>query len=219
MKNPNAEKKKQEILSQELPYEILVQDIKISMKSYDVYPPGGLALEIYKLIEQGILNCRDKTILDLGCGSGIVSIAAARFGAKHVVALDIVEACVEATHSNALLNHVKNIIEARISNGLASLSRDEQFDVIIYIAPQDDSVPENGLDYAFYDPSFNLLHELAEKAKDHLRPNGKIILAYMDHNMERMPLDQIFVGSKTRILNRIGKDLSLVEITYPESGQ
>jgi len=46
------------------------------------------------------------TVIDYGCGSGILSIAAARLGASRVVAVDIDPQAVEATRDNAARNEV-----------------------------------------------------------------------------------------------------------------
>ena len=46
-------------------------------------------------------------VLDYGCGSGILAIGAAKFGAKHIDAVDIDPAAVQATQDNALANHVQ----------------------------------------------------------------------------------------------------------------
>ena len=45
-------------------------------------------------------------VLDYGCGSGILAIGAARFGASHVDAVDIDTAAVQATLANAQANSV-----------------------------------------------------------------------------------------------------------------
>ena len=45
-------------------------------------------------------------VLDLGCGSGILSIAALRLGAEHAFACDIDEKCVDVAYENAALNGV-----------------------------------------------------------------------------------------------------------------
>jgi ribosomal protein L11 methyltransferase len=50
-------------------------------------------------------------VLDVGCGSGILAIAAAKLGAAQVAALDIDPDCVRITRENAALNHV--LVEAR----------------------------------------------------------------------------------------------------------
>jgi ribosomal protein L11 methyltransferase len=46
-------------------------------------------------------------VLDYGCGSGILAIGAAKFGATHVVAVDIDEAAVQSTELNATANDVQ----------------------------------------------------------------------------------------------------------------
>ena len=46
-------------------------------------------------------------VLDYGCGSGVLAIAARRFGARHVDAVDIDPAAIEATRANALANGVE----------------------------------------------------------------------------------------------------------------
>ena len=46
-------------------------------------------------------------VLDYGCGSGILAIGAAMFGAVNIDAVDIDEAAVQATRANADANHVK----------------------------------------------------------------------------------------------------------------
>jgi ribosomal protein L11 methyltransferase len=45
-------------------------------------------------------------VLDYGCGSGILAIGAAKYGAQQVVAVDIDEAAVESTQRNAAANNV-----------------------------------------------------------------------------------------------------------------
>ena len=46
-------------------------------------------------------------VLDYGCGSGILAIGAAKFGATDVDAVDIDNAAVESTVLNAQTNHVR----------------------------------------------------------------------------------------------------------------
>lgn len=57
------------------------------------------------------LNLHDKTVIDYGCGSGILAIAAAKLGARKVIAVDIHEQALDATVYNAEQNAVADKIE------------------------------------------------------------------------------------------------------------
>ncbi len=57
-------------------------------------------------------DLRGKTVLDYGCGSGILAVAAARLGARRVIATDIDPQALVATNSNARANNVAGQIEA-----------------------------------------------------------------------------------------------------------
>lgn len=50
---------------------------------------------------------KNKTVLDFGCGSGVVAIAAALLGAERTIACDLDPAALHATAANAALNKVK----------------------------------------------------------------------------------------------------------------
>jgi len=65
------------------------------------------------------------SVLDYGCGSGILAIAAARFGASKVVGVDIDEKAVEAANANAADNNVH--IDLRQSDRPVG----DRFDVVI----------------------------------------------------------------------------------------
>ncbi|WP_353096088.1 50S ribosomal protein L11 methyltransferase [Tissierella praeacuta] len=55
-------------------------------------------------------------VYDIGCGSGILSIVAAKLGAEKVVGVDLDEACVKVSNENIRLNHVKKVIEIKEGN-------------------------------------------------------------------------------------------------------
>ena len=55
---------------------------------------------------------RDLTVIDYGCGSGILAIAACKLGARHVSGVDTDPQALLATHDNAEKNQVGGCIEA-----------------------------------------------------------------------------------------------------------
>ncbi len=69
-------------------------------------------------------NLSGQHVLDYGCGSGILAIGAAKFGAAGIVAVDIDPAAVESTQINAVNNHVT------LQAGLPDAAKG-QFDVVL----------------------------------------------------------------------------------------
>jgi ribosomal protein L11 methyltransferase len=55
-----------------------------------------------------------RRVIDFGCGSGILAIAAAKLGAAEVLAIDIDPQALLATHDNAERNGVAHLISARL---------------------------------------------------------------------------------------------------------
>jgi len=64
-------------------------------------------------------------VFDVGCGSGILSIAAAKLGAERVVAVDIDPASVQSAQENSTLNRLEN--QLAIAQGSVSLIREGAF--------------------------------------------------------------------------------------------
>ena len=75
-------------------------------------------------------------VLDLGCGSGLLSLAAAKQGAGQVVAVDIDPRALDATVENARLNGFSDRIETRAGSWYEALAEGERFDAIIATPPQ-----------------------------------------------------------------------------------
>ena len=73
------------------------------------HPTTRLTLELLQTLDAG-------SLLDIGCGSGVLSIAAARLGFEPVLGIDLDEAAVEATSANARVNGVT--VDARLADAL-----------------------------------------------------------------------------------------------------
>lgn len=70
-----------------------------------------------------------KTVADIGCGSGILSIAAAMLGATEVIGVDTDPISVEASIENAKRNRVE--VEARVGKGFSVLDQGSTYDVVV----------------------------------------------------------------------------------------
>ena len=73
------------------------------------------------------IDIADQTLLDFGCGSGILAIAALKLGARSVTAVDIDLQAITATRQNALSNEVGDRLETTVQID----QLDDQFDFVV----------------------------------------------------------------------------------------
>ncbi len=90
------------------------------------HPTTQLCLEALETMMRPALD-----VLDLGCGSGILAIAAAKLGARHVLALDIDAIALRATRENAALNGVARQIRVKQGSLETALSCGRRFDLAV----------------------------------------------------------------------------------------
>ncbi|MCC7448160.1 MAG: 50S ribosomal protein L11 methyltransferase [Anaerolineae bacterium] len=92
------------------------------------HPSTQLVLEA---AEDLLENWPGAKVLDLGCGSGILSIAAAKMGATHVLGLDTDPIAVRATIENAEANGVSQLITAQEGSLESLLHAATRFDIAL----------------------------------------------------------------------------------------
>lgn len=73
------------------------------------------------------MDIKGKSVLDCGCGTGILGIVCSMCGAKHVTGYDIDEWSTDNAKHNAMLNGV----EMRILLGDSSIIPQEKFDIVL----------------------------------------------------------------------------------------
>lgn len=101
-----------------------------------------------------LMDVNGKDVIDVGCGSGILGIAAKICGAKSVYMCDIDEQAVEFARQNASLNHVDAVIERA-----DLLEGDRQADFI------------------FANITSDILMRFSKSIGKHLRKGGIIVLS------------------------------------------
>jgi release factor glutamine methyltransferase len=129
----------------------------------------------------------DAEVLDLGTGSGVCAIFAARH-ARRVVAVDINPAAVRCAVINAGLNHLEHRIEVRHGD-LFGPVRDERFDLIIFNPPFLRGTPRNDRDRAWR--SLDVAERFAAQLADHLKPGGSALVVLSTFGNARNFLDEV----------------------------
>ncbi|NHA03653.1 50S ribosomal protein L11 methyltransferase [Mucilaginibacter sp. HC2] len=69
-----------------------------------------------------------KKVLDMGCGTGILAIMAAKLNAAEITAIDYDPVCYDSTIENSALNHITNITPLC---GSKEVIPEEQYDIIL----------------------------------------------------------------------------------------
>lgn len=106
-------------------------DIELGIRARNAFGTG--THETTRMMLRSILaaDMTGKRVLDCGCGTGILGIAALKCGAREVVAYDIDEWSVENTKYNSMLNGVGDAV-AVLEGDARVLSRVEgKFDVVL----------------------------------------------------------------------------------------
>ena len=113
----------------------------------------------------------DDVVFDVGCGSGILGIAAAKLGAKEIVAVDLDEKCVETSIENAKLNGVKGKMEVHLGNLLDVVDGTANIIVSNIIA--------------------EIITGLVFDLREHLVPNGIFIASGIIEEKIQMVVDEL----------------------------
>ena len=120
------------------------------------------------------LDVSNKSVLDMGCGSGILAILADKMGAHKVLAIDYDQQCVNNTEQNLQLNQCKNVLVKRASD-LTEVT--DKFDIIV------SNIVKN----------INL--QLLPQLSDRLKNNGHLILCgFLENDLQEQQKDPAYSG-------------------------
>jgi len=121
----------------------------------------------------------DKTVFDIGCGSGILSIVAAKLGAHRVIGGDFDEVAVKVANENVALNGVEGVVDIRLGNLLEVVEGSADIvvaniiaDVIIMLSKDVPKIIKPGGIFI----SSGIIHEKLDLVQEALVSNGFDIL-------------------------------------------
>ena len=141
--------------------------------SPDVFPPQMTFSTKILLDFISEMNLENKTFLELGCGSGIISLLASKKGAK-VVASDINQTALNFLETNAYKNELSlKIVFSDLFKSLENLT----FDYIIINPPYYPRKPQNVKEQAWFcGENFEYFEKLFSELPTFLSPNNKCFM-------------------------------------------
>jgi release factor glutamine methyltransferase len=150
------------------------------------------------------LDLTGKRVADVGTGSGILALAAARAGAANVIAIDINPNAAETAIENARANGFDGRVTAVASNLLSALPSLPLFDVILSSPPSFAGEPRDLADRAWYaGPNYRDIASLFDEARDRLAPGGCLyVLLSSDSDLELLGKLMSQAGFRARIVAR-----------------
>ena len=180
-----------------------VQDIELVIPE-NVHPPFPSSIELAKLLDVK----KDESVLDLGCGSGILSISAAKLGAGSVFAVDMDPLSLETVLVNAQKNDVCNKIDVYAGSWYEALKKgnksvqDKRFDVIIATPPQTPSPEPFSPRYGGLDGTLHIF-KIIDGARGYLEPSKG-----------RLWLLVISIANPSAVIERLREHFGVVKIMH-----
>ena len=121
------------------------------------------------------LDLRGKIVADVGTGSGVLALAAARAGAASVLAVDINPNAVLCARENAQANGFGDRVTAACMDLLAEVPPHPHFDVILSSPPKHAGEPRDLADRGWHaGPRHSNVADLFKQARDRLNPGGRL---------------------------------------------
>jgi release factor glutamine methyltransferase len=149
-----------------------VAGFRLTVRPTVFHPRYFLTSEFFANFLSGI-DLVGKRVADVGTGSGILALAAARAGAASVVALDINPNAAMAAAENAHANGFGHTLIALSSNLLSALTPHPVFDVILSSPPSFAGEPRDLADRAWHaGPDYRDIAMLFIQARERLAPGG-----------------------------------------------
>ena len=123
------------------------------------------------------LDLTGQHVAEIGTGSGILALAAARSGATLVVATDINPNAAASANENAQNNGLGDRVTGICTNLMSALAPRPLFDVILSSPPKHAGEPKNLADRGWHaGPAYRDIVALFDQARERLKPGGRIYL-------------------------------------------
>ena len=143
-------------------------------------------------------NQNGKSVLEIGCGCGVLSLFTAFQKAKKITAVDINLFAVENTKKNFKKFNIKNA-KAIYSDIFSEVKG--TFDTIIFDPPYYGTEPKDILEHGISDHNYKTLRRLMKESPQYLKKNGQVILGFSDWSDTEL-LDELIEENNYKLIDR-----------------
>ena len=144
------------------------------------HPTTRMCLE---MLETLVKPCH--TVLDLGCGSGILSIASAKMGSEKVIGIDNDETAIKVARENIKINGIGDSVS--ISNGSVPNKNIDKYSNDIVVA----------------NISSKVILDLSKEITEYLKPKGYLLISGFLDNTESEIID-VFKKLNLNVVSKLG---------------
>ena len=144
------------------------------------HPTTRMCLE---MLETLVKPCH--AVLDLGCGSGILSIASAKMGSEKVIGIDNDETAIKVARENIKINGIGDSVS--ISNGSVPNKNIDKYSNDIVVA----------------NISSKVILDLSKEITEYLKPKGYLLISGFLDNTESEIID-VFKKLNLNVVSKLG---------------
>jgi methylase of polypeptide subunit release factors len=162
-------------------YEVLVAGVRLKTHP-DVFNPKVFFSSEWFANNISSLIRGEEILIEIGCGSGIVGIKAAKGNPDlRVLATDINIEATKLTKENAAINKVSDLITVFNGDVLDGLPKNVKARTIFWSLPFGYLEPEEeltGRDTQTFDPGYRAIRKLFSTARSYMKQNGRLLLGF-----------------------------------------
>lgn len=201
------------------------QQVKVCGRPFVVFPNvfSPKVFEDTEIFATNLPVKKGMTLLEIGCGSGAVSITAIYRGAKSAVCIDKFKAPCDCCEFNIQLHKLTRQMEVRQGDVFSAIRSEEKFDCIFWNVPFG-LVPKNQtlspLEHSVFDPDYKSIRAYLEKGPSHLKAHGRLLIGYSSTLGNPNLLDKIVAStgrSLATIFEQSGTEIHPVKFEILES--
>lgn len=130
-----------------------------------------------KMAVENLPDVKGRTFLEVGSGTGVISVFAALRGAASITAVDINPVAVANTNANlAAVGYTDS--ETFISDGFSAV--DGKFDIIVWNAPYHGAPPKDVLERGCTDDNYQDIRAFLKAAPKYLEKDGILVFGFSE---------------------------------------